>query len=171
MANRRNTPQQPKSFAANAAIFVAAAFFALPALAATTCQVPCSDTKLANLDVAVTALLPKAVSHEVMITPVDDGAAAQQTAIEASASLLAPRAEAAIRKAFTESDSAADTAAGMEPSKTVVRPPMAGTDSLLESTVDDDNGTRPASGMKTRVPGVSDENLSRYKKQMFRRDI
>ena len=70
------------------------------------------------------------------------------------ASLLAPRAAAAIREAFKLSHT----------------PPMAGTDAKPESA-NDDESTVPDSGMNTELPGVSDEDFARYKKQMYRRDI
>ena len=69
-----------------------------------------------------------------------------------SASLLAPRAEAAIRDAFEDSDLSAEL------------PPS-------ETTVKSDTQVFPIREMNTKLPGISDVASSRYKKQMFRRDI
>ena len=140
MAHRQSTPKQQKTFAANVAFFVTAAILGAPALAATSNSVPCSEISEATLEVSANALIAKVVSHEVppnSDSPVDD--------IESvsSASLLAPRAEAAIRDAFKESERSKET---------------------LSQTV-------PVSDMNTKLPGVSDVASSRYKRQMFRRDI
>jgi hypothetical protein len=82
---------------------------------------------------------------------------------------LAPRAEAAIRDAFEESDRFSIDSPDVNASRAVLAPPMAGMDSKADTT--DDNGEEPVSGMNTKLPGVSDDLSSRYKKQMFRRDI
>jgi len=58
---------------------------------------------------------------------------------------LAPRVEAALRKVFKE--------------------PAARLDDIDESV----SSKRPA--MTTRVPGISDDQLARYKRQMYRKDI
>jgi hypothetical protein len=48
---------------------------------------------------------------------------------------------------------------------------MAGTDAKPVSAPEDDETTVPDSGMNTKLPGVSEEDFLRYKKQMYRRDI
>ena len=58
---------------------------------------------------------------------------------------LAPRVEAVLRKVFEK--------------------PAAQLDDIDESV----SSKRPA--MTTRVPGISDEQLARYKRQMYRKDI
>ncbi len=47
---------------------------------------------------------------------------------------------------------------------------MAGTEAKPEPATDNE-GAVPDSGMNTQLPGVSDEDFLRYKKQMYRRDI
>ena len=58
---------------------------------------------------------------------------------------LAPRVEAALRKVFKESAA------------------------RLDDIDDSERSKRPA--MMTRVPGLSDDQLARYKRQMYRKDI
>ena len=166
MADVSTKPSQAKFLAADAAIFVLSVCFALPALAATTGQIPCSETEQANLDVAFAALVAKNVTHEVLVKPIDDDASAEQTEIASSNSLLGSRAEAAIREVFKERDNA-----GVELTTAVATPPMAGTDSQSDITANDEDGAEADTGMNIRLPGVSDDDLSQYKKQMFRRDI
>lgn len=148
MAHRQSSPKQQKTFAANAAFLVTAAIISAPAFAATSSHVmPCDDIPEATLDVSREALVAEVVSHDVPVitkdseTPVDD-----IESVSSSASLLAPRAEAAIRDAF-------------------------GADAKPHTVIKSDSGTAPLRSMTTKLPGVSDVASSRYKKQMFRRDI
>jgi hypothetical protein len=46
---------------------------------------------------------------------------------------------------------------------------MAGTKPKAETT--ETEGDESVSGMNTKLPGISDDAMLRYKKQMFRRDI
>ncbi len=62
------------------------------------------------------------------------------------ARLLAPRAEAAIEEVFR-------------------------TDSVTDLTKRDASRSEAEPAMETRLPGVSDDDQSQYKKQMYRRDI
>ncbi|MCJ7590385.1 MAG: hypothetical protein MUO51_03435 [Woeseiaceae bacterium] len=115
---------------------------------------------IANLEIPVPSLVTQQVSNDVPAS---------------SMSLLAPRAEAAIREAFNEGDSAANSPAS-NLTKATLAPPMAGTAAkpIATSSDDDDNSNTsvgPVLEMNARLPGVSDDTLSRYKKQMYRRDI
>ena len=139
----RHTPKQHKTFAVSAAVLVAAAILGAPASAATSNSVPCGETSDATLEVSAIALIAAAVSYEIPTVPANSEAPVDDIESVSSASLLAPRAEAAIRDAFKESERGKET---------------------LSQTV-------PASDMNTKLPGVSDVASSRYKKQMFRRDI
>lgn len=170
MADRHTLPKRQKTFAANAAFFVMAAIFAVPALAATSSRIPCSEADVATLNVPVNTLITTIVSHDFPAIATMDDAARDEIETVSSASLLAPRAEAAIRDAFKEIDSAAIEPSDAELAKAVLRRSMAGTDSTVETT-DDDDRQEPVSGMNTKLPGISDDASSRYKKQMFRRDI
>lgn len=162
MAERRYSPKQPKSFAADAAIFLTAALFSLPALASSSTQIPCPLTDQATLEVSTDELVATKVSHDVSYVAPGKGSVTRTSDIVNPMSLLAPRAEAAIREAFRDSDTVA--------TKTLITPPMAGTAPELAES-DEDAKIETPSGMTTRLPGVSDDDLSRFKKQMFRRDI
>lgn len=158
MFDRRSKPKQQSTFAASAALFVLTGFCTAPALAATSARLDCpEEATKATLDAPVHILTTELVSHSDPAEPnADDEAIAEIVVIEsaASTSLLAPRAAAAIRDAFKMSHT----------------PPMAGTDAKPEPATEDES-TGPDSGMNTKLPGVSDEDFSRYKKQMYRRDI
>jgi hypothetical protein len=160
MADRQSTPKLRKKLAAKATIFALAAICAVPALAATSPRMPCSEAREATLDVPDNALITASVSHDTPIEEIE---------VSSSTSMLAPRAEAAIRDAFDESDSAATVPAEIELSIAVMIPPMAGTDSKTKPA--DENDEKSVSGMNTKLPGISDDAMLRYKKQMYRRDI
>ncbi len=170
MTDRQTAPKQQKSIPASAVFFVMAAIFAAPALAATSIRVPCKDISAPTLDVSLDALITAVVSHDIAVSAAKDDDSVDDIEMISSASLLAPRAEAAIRDAFEGSESAPVVAAGTDLVDAVLTPPMAGAESQTEAA-DEDDVQQPESGMNTRLPGVSDDAMSRYKKQMFRRDI
>lgn len=148
MARRQSSPKQQETFAANAALLVAAAIISAPALAlaATSHSNPCSKLPEATLDVSGEALIADLVSYDVPAVPKNSDVPTDNIEAVSSASLLAPRAEAAIRDAF-------------------------GVDARPHTVIKSDAGTAPIRSMQTKLPGVSDVASSRYKKQMFRRDI
>jgi len=171
MVDRRGRPKQSSSGTASAAMLVVATFFALPAAAVTTGQVPCAEPTQATLQVSVATLVAKATNHETLVT-IDDLPLSRAEETPDSASFLAPRAEAAIREIFGEAERLSPEVSNTQLINAVLTPPMAGIDSKTESV----NGTEsspepePATDMKTRLPGIS-EDLSLYKRRMFRRDI
>lgn len=169
MAERRIPPKQPGSFAANAAILLTAAFFSLPAVASSSTPIPCPKSEQPNLKVSTDALAATTVSHDISYVTPSQNAVPKQSENINPASLLAPRAEAAIREAFGESEQSPTVAPVIELIKTVT-PPMADGETQLDEFEEDATIETP-SGMTTRLPGVSDDDLSRFKKQMFRRDI
>jgi len=169
MADRQIPPNKQNSVAANAAFFVLAAIFATPALAATSSRIPCSEAVEVTLTVAVETLITETAGHNVPAPPVVSESSKDQVSVVSTTSLLAPRAAEAIRDAFAESDNAAIGSQSTDLSKSALNPPMAGTESKSEAADADDENS--VSRMKTKLPGVSDAALSRYKKQMFRRDI
>ena len=159
MFGRRYKPNQRNTFAAGAAFFVMAGICTAPALAATSARIDCpEEATKATLDVPAHLLAADLVSRNVPAASIPDEkttAEIDEIEIAPSSSLLAPQANAAIRNAFISSHT----------------PPMAGTDAKPVSASEDDESTVPDSGMNTELPGVSDEDLLRYKKQMYRRDI
>jgi len=169
MADRQIAPTQEKTLAAKAALFVLLAIVAAPALATATSRIDCNEAIEATLNVPVNALITAAVSHDIPAPPSKEDASIDEITVVSSTGLLAPRAEAAIRGAFEESDRTSIDSPDADASRTVLSPPMAGTKSKAETV--DDNGENPDSRMNTKLPGVSDDLSLRYKKQMFRRDI
>ena len=164
----RQSPHQ-RTLAASAALFVLAAIFAAPALAATSSRIPCSEAVEATLNVAVNTLITETVGHNSPAPSIIDETGLDESSVISSASLLAPRAEEAIREAFEEIDSAELGSSNTALPDAKLRLPIVGTESKAESTQTDDKEV--VSGMNTKLPGISDEDMTRYKKQMFRRDI
>ena len=147
----RNKALQRGNFAASAALLVLLGTLATPALAATTVQLPCpTTTAAATLNVQVDQLAATLVSLNTTAEAETDET--NDSDISTSQHLLAPLAEAAIKDAFERSEAVVTTA----------KPDVA-TEDHKEANSD--------SGMNTRLPGISDTDFSRYKKQMYRRDI
>ena len=168
MATWQLLPDRQKTFAADAAFFVMIAIFTTPALASTAIQIPCTDAPDATLEVPAEALVAKVVNHNI---PISNVISDDEFKIASSESLLVPRAAAAVRDAFEEIDRTDSDVADTMLTNAVLTPPMAGTDSKADSDGDSDAGSQPDSGMNTKLPGISDDDFSRYKKQMYRRDI
>ena len=143
MAARQSMPKQGKSFAAAAAFLMMAAWHTGPASASTNS--PSLSDDVVNLAFAVPEkqLQANAVSNEVDAK----GTERSDIVIESvpRSHILAPRVEAALRKVFEN-----------------MTTPLADSDKAK---------TDEAPVMNTRVPGVSDEELARYKRQMYRTDI
>ena len=171
MFDSHNRPSQRKTIAASAALVTMAAFLAAPAVAATTPGIPCPEANEATLLVQIEELTAVVVNHDIVITATTTGVPLEDINVATSATVLAPLAAAAIRDAFLEVDSAKLESPALTTAKTKLRAPMAGTDSKVESSTDERTEVKPASGMNTKLPGISDEEFSRYKKQMYRRDI
>lgn len=159
MFDRRSKPKQQNTFTASAALLVLAGVCTAPALAATSTQIDCpEEATKATLVVPAHSLTTELASKSIPAeSTVDAKHSAEIDEVEgtSSNSILAPRAAAAIRDAFESPHT----------------PPMVGTDANPEPETDADENTLPDSGMNTELPGVSDEDFRRYKKQMYRRDI
>ena len=102
----------------------------------------CSDSHDATLEVSENELTASLVSHDMQEQDADD-----KVETLAADHLLRPSAAATIREVFADSDSETDQsdAAQEEAEDTVI--------------------------MNTRVPGYSDNELARFKRQMLRNDI
>jgi len=171
MANRQFPPNQANTVVANAAFCVLAALFASPALAALNSRIPCSEAVEVTFTADVESIASQTVAHNIPAPALIRESSEDGVSVVPTTSLLAPRAEEAIRDAFAESDSAAPAAPPAVLAKKALNPRMAGTESKSETDDDDDDINESASPMTTKLPGVSDIAMSRYKKQMFRRDI
>ncbi len=159
MATRRKSPLQARPFAVNAAVLLSLLLFAGPAQAVKSDAVPCPKSEPATLKVSVHELVTALVSSDISI--IDEHSELDE--ISPALTLLAPQAEAAIREAFQEVPSVSSIVKSVTP--------VVDSDSNNDADAKDRNENTLDSGMNTRLPGVSDDDLSRYKKQMFRRDI
>ena len=138
----RPTERKQGTIAAVAASLVLTAWIAAPALAAPAHESLCDKTHDATLEVSETQLTAIPVSHDT----VETDSAAKVDVLSAD-HLLKPRVEATVREVFADSD---DETKAAEDVQTEADDPVI---------------------MNTRVPGVSDDELARFKRQMYRKDI
>ena len=143
MAERQSMSKARRNIAASAAILLLAAWYTLPANA--------------NQEVAAS------LTDETEILADSDS--------YSPARFLIPRAEAAIRDAFKVTQSLSDSGPDVDSAQTIATPPMAEAKSPADTTGVEDGQTEIPHFMNTRLPGVSEEDLLLYKKQMFRKDI
>ena len=155
------------------------AAFALPALASTVARESCSSSEKATLAVSPDKFVATTVSHDVSVPNSEDPNIPEVSPRDLQRNLLAPRAEAAIREAFEDSesrvsieDAPTENDIDVKLIESVLRiPPVlrAKTEDQIEK--DSDSQSKPDEGMKTVLPGIADDELSQFKKVMFRRDI
>jgi hypothetical protein len=138
----RPTERKTFNLAALAASLALATGFVTAAFAAPSHEPPCSKSRGATLEVSENELSITLVNHEIEVQQ-----AADKVDTLSANHLLRPRAAATIREVFADSDD--DT-----------EQPEA-----QQSDVDD------TVIMNTRVPGFSDDELARFKRQMLRKDI
>ncbi len=153
MAGRQTEPEQGNAFAANAVILLLAAWFATPVIAAPTVQIGCDDVADATLDIAVDELKAEIVNHDLEADDGDKTAVGDDSETLSRANYLTPRAAATLREAFE------DTA---RPLAEVTPTGEKGADNTTAEELPE---------MNTRVPGVTDSELARYRRQMYRIDI
>lgn len=157
------------------------ACFALPAFANTPKVIPCPDADKADLSIPAADLSAKSVNHEMSLKALDEIAANTFEDSIAPSKFLSPRAEDAIRAAFAGENESLHTSLP----KTLLAP-IGNPAPLLSNDVENrekrlegaqqrsapaTTGLSNGREMNTVLPGVSDDDFSRYKKQMFRRDI
>jgi len=167
----RAKPYPGKKLAANAVVFASVTLLGVPALASTISDNAYPKSEQATFSVADIQLNVNNVSHDVTLVPTTNSDSSRSAEANSKTSFWAPRAEAAIREAFSDRESPSAKAVDVELIKTVLRAPMAGIDSESDTAVATDGSVEPLPEMKTQLPGVSDSELSHFKKQMFRRDI
>jgi len=138
----RPTERKQGILAVYAASLVLAAWFAGPAYGAAAHDTRCNQTHDATLEVSESELTATLINHEI-----EDQDAADKVDVQSADQLLRPRAAATIREVFGDSDDEAEQSEAAE-------------------TESDD-----AVIMNTRVPGFSDDELARFKRQMYRKDI
>jgi hypothetical protein len=138
----RPTERKQGNLAALAVSLVLASGFVTSANAAPVHGTLCSETHDATLEVSEIELTASLVNHEM-----ESQDSADKVDTLAADHLLRPRAAATIREVFADSDDEAEQseAAQTEADEAVI--------------------------MNTRVPGYSDDELTRFKRQMYRKDI
>lgn len=135
-----------------------------PVNAANPVRSNCSEAGQANLHIQVSALVASPVSYSGT-----EGTSTAPVSVDSADNLLAPRAEAAIRDAFSDEDSKEGINANLI--KAALAAPVAGTKMKAVTKPDEAQMDVANQSMNAKLPGVSDDDLSRYKKQMYRRDI
>lgn len=153
MAGWQTMPGQGNAFAANAVTLLLAACFAAPVIAAPNIEIGCDDIADATLEISVDELNVEIVSHDLDAGDGDELDVGKDSETLSTARYLTPRAAATLREAFE------DTA-----------------HPFAEVTPASDSGVENAAAeelaeMNTRVPGVTDSELARYRRQMYRIDI
>jgi len=121
---------------------VLAAGFVTSANGAPVHRTICSETHDATLEVSRIELTASLVNHDM-----EDQDTADKVDSLAADHLLRPRAAATMREVFADSDDEA------------------------EQTEAEQAEADEAVIMNTRVPGYSDDELTRFKRQMYRKDI
>lgn len=150
MAGQQLTRAQGNHFAASAAILLLAAWQTGPAFASANSAEICDDASTPSFQVSGSQLEAINVSNAIDANGVEITKSSNDADELAPTHYLSPRAEAALRKVFEKTST-----------------PFA--DSPVAETPLADDDQQPA--VKTRVPGVSDNDLARYKRHMYRRDI
>lgn len=150
MALRQTTPRQGTTFAANAVTLVLLAWFTAPVVAAPSTDIACDDVVDASLEVSAQEFNARVVNHDVEVDGAEQSGSDDETKLLKPANYMNPEAAATVREAFQD-----------------VAP-------LAEAVPagDDDAAEREESPeVKSRLPGVSDSELARYRQQMYRIDI
>ena len=152
MAGRQTAPGQRNAFAANAVTLLLAAWFAAPVIAAPNIEIGCDDVADATLEISVDELNAEIVNHDLDADDGDELDVGRDPKTLSAERHLTPRAAATLREAFEDTPHP-----------------------LAEVTPAADNGAENAAEelpeMNTRVPGVTDSELARYRRQMYRIDI
>ncbi len=155
-------------------VIASLAAFALPALANTAVRKSCPSSEKATLSVSPDTFIATTVSHDVSVPKTDDKVSPAVSARELQRNLLAPRAEAAIREAFEDGDAETPTENLIDVKlieSVLQAPPLVRAETEDQVEKNSDPQSEPDNGMKTTLPGVADDELSQFKKVMFRRDI
>ena len=155
MAGLEFGPSKPSGRATRATLLLIGCLLTTPAFAATPHHILCSESDSPTLDVPMESLTTEVISHDLSVKSIEKDDAIEKTKIVIKTPVLEPRARQAIRNAFR--DELIETAAD---------------EIEIESENDDaEIDEQPPRVMNTRLPGVTQEKLERYKRQMYRRDI
>ena len=142
MTGRQQQPKPDKT-TASIALLLTCAWFAAPVMAAAPAhETLCDKTHRATLNVNQSELTATRVSHDA-----EDVTSPTDVDALAADHILKSSVKATVREVFPDSDAEPESADVAEPSAD---------DAVL---------------MNTRVPGLSDDALARFKRQMLRKDI
>ena len=150
MAGRQSAPNPGHRLAACAAILLTLAWHAGPAAASANTPEMCDDAGQRSFEIPGSKLAVLDVGRDVDSNSSEVGHSDGDVDALLPTNYLSPQAEAALRELLEDTKKASP-------------------DSPIADAPGADRGEQPA--MKARVPGVSDNDLARYKRQMYRRDI
>ena len=150
MAGRQSEPDPAHRFAVYAAILLASAWHAGPAAASANTAEMCDDAGKHSLEISGSELKVLEPGRDIDGSGIEIGGSDNDPDALLPANYLSPRDEAALRELLEETTKTAP-------------------DSPVADTPRADGSEQPS--IKARVPGVSDDDLARYKRQMYRRDI
>ena len=141
MVGRPDTPKQGKT-TATLALLLLSGGFAVPVLAAPNHDILCDEHHEATLDISAEELVAKPVSHEL-----ENQKDQENTETVSADQLLQPRFDATVREIFADDE-----------------------EDVQDADAEAEAEEQPKA-LRIRVPGVTDEDLVRFKRQMYRRDI
>ncbi|MGI9237702.1 MAG: hypothetical protein ACR2QZ_09920 [Woeseiaceae bacterium] len=150
MAGRYLKHPMGRTGATYIAAFLLSAMFVGTAAASSNLPAECPKARKILLEIPASELHASTASHEFDVAPVPEVESDALQEPVAPGHYPAPKIDAALRRVF---DSDAET----DPEPLDDPKPAVGTDE------------QPA--IKARVPGISDTDLARYKRHMYRRDI
>ena len=136
-------PDTPKHGKTTAALalLLLAGGVATPVLAAPDHNILCDEHHEATLDISTDELIARPASHEL-----DARENGDETETVSADKLLKPRFDATVREVFAEDD-----------------------DEVQETETETE--TEEPKALRNLVPGISDDDPVRFKRQMYRRDI
>lgn len=150
MAGRQTAPNRGRLFSASTAMFLAAAWHAGPTFASASSPEMCDSAEKPSLEISRNDLEVLKMGRDTAAVTANVKEPESDSDAYLPTNYLTPRAGAALRQA-REKPSA--------PASDIPLPE-------IPRTADDQ---QPA--IKARVPGVSDGDLVRFKRHMYRRDI
>lgn len=150
MALGQSTPRLGSSFTASAVTLLLIACCAGPVVAAPSTDIGCDDVADASLEVSAQEFKAHVVTHDIESQSSDQSESDSESALLSPASYLSPEAAATVREVFEEVS------------------PLAEATPARDDDADEGEDTPE---MKSRVPGVSNSELARYRQQMYRVDI
>lgn len=155
MARLQFGPVKQTSHRRPVGLALAGCLFSLPASAATPHHDLCSESERPSLEVHFEALAAEIVSHSLIITSIETKKSIDEVEVSVHEPVLEPRARQAVREAFSDE---------------LIT--VSGEEEAIDSDSDDaEIEEAPPRVMNTQLPGVTQEKLDRYKRQMYRRDI